>query len=237
VAGRLAAALAEAGAVVVSGLAAGIDAAAHQGALEAGGYTIAFQACGPDRVYPAMHRSLAGRIEKRGAVVSEFAPGTPALPHHFPLRNRLISGLATLVVVVEARVRSGSLVTARLAADQGRDVFAVPGPITSPVSEGPNRLLRDGAGVADGPEVILEELRRDGHLPPQGRRPRSEAGRGEPSRERNRILQSLHDQPATRDELGQRLACPPQALALELLELEMEGRIREDRDGRFRVVA
>jgi DNA processing protein len=118
--------LARAGLAVVSGLARGIDAAAHEGALEAGGATIAFQACGPERVYPAQHRALAGRIRARGAVVTEFPVGTPPLAAYFPLRNRLISALAEAVVVVEARERSGSLVTARCAADQGIDVWAVP---------------------------------------------------------------------------------------------------------------
>ena len=145
VARALARALASAGLVVVSGLARGVDAEAHEGALDAGGRTIAFQACGPERVYPAEHRRLAARIAASGAVVSELPPGTPPRAPHFPLRNRLISGLSLAVVVVEAREQSGTLVTARHAAEQGVDVLAVPGPIDAPTSRGTNRLLRDGA--------------------------------------------------------------------------------------------
>jgi len=235
VAAQLAFALARAGVVVVSGLAAGIDAAAHRAALDAGGRTVAVQACGPDRVYPAVHRELAARIERSGALVSEFAPGTPPRRHHFPLRNRLISGLSSMVVVVEARLRSGSLVTARLAGDQGRDVFAVPGPITSPTSAGPHRLLSQGAGVADGPDAVLEELRAMRRIPaavPEAApTPAREAGT------RRRILLALRDEPGTRDELANRLGCSPQDLSLDLLELEMEGRIAEDRDGRLCAIA
>src|SRR5262245_28445524 len=137
--------LAEAGVVVVSGLAFGIDAAAHEAALAAGGRTIAVQACGLDRVYPAAHRELAAQIAHSGAVVTEFALGVAPRAAFFPLRNRLISALARALIVVEARERSGSLVTARHAADQGVDVFAVPGPIGQPHHVGSNRLLRDGA--------------------------------------------------------------------------------------------
>ena len=155
---QLARDLARAGVVVVSGLARGIDGAAHRGALEAGGRTVAVLACGPDRVYPASHRGLARRIERQGAVVSELPLGTHPLPAFFPLRNRLISGMASAVVIVEARERSGSLITAGHAANQGVDVFAVPGPITAPTSAGPNRLLRDGAYVALEAADVLREL-------------------------------------------------------------------------------
>ena len=137
--------LAEAGITVVSGLARGIDAAAHRGALEAGGPTIAVQACGPDRVYPAEHRKLAEEVRQCGALVTEFPVGTPPRRPYFPLRNRLISGLSIAVIVVEAREKSGSLITARHALDQGREVMALPGAVTSATSWGPNRLIRDGA--------------------------------------------------------------------------------------------
>ncbi|HEX2485541.1 MAG TPA: DNA-processing protein DprA, partial [Myxococcota bacterium] len=145
VAQALGASLARVGIAVVSGLARGVDAAAHEGALEAGGVTLALQGCGPERVYPAEHERLARRIAERGALVTELAPGTPPRPVQFPLRNRLISALSRAVVVVEARERSGSLSTARHAADQGVEVLAVPGPIDAPTSRGANRLLRDGA--------------------------------------------------------------------------------------------
>ncbi len=152
---RLAADLAERGYTIVSGLAWGIDAAAHRGALEAGGRTLAVFGCGIDRVYPPAHAALARQIEQSGALVSEFPIGSRPLPPHFPIRNRLISGLSLAVIVVEAAEASGSLITARLAAEQGREVGAVPGPVTSPLSVGTNRLIQDGAGLVRAwPDVI-----------------------------------------------------------------------------------
>ncbi len=155
VACRLARDLAEHGVGIVSGLARGIDAAAHRGALDAGGTTAAILGCGPEQVYPREHTELAAVIAQRGVVLSELPVGAPPAKHHFPLRNRLISALARAVVVVEARARSGSLVTARHAADQGRDVLAVPGAVGAPTSEGPNQLLRAGAWpVLDASDVL-----------------------------------------------------------------------------------
>ena len=214
VARRLAADLAAEGLVVVSGLALGIDAAGLE--------------CTPMR---------------RGAVVSEFPPGTPPLRPHFPLRNRLISGVASTVVVVEARDRSGSLITARHAADQGRDVYAVPGPISAPTSAGPNRLIRDGAGIVLGAAELLEELRRSGALPGRPAPRRGALGRLREGAhrsldgERGRILEALLHEPSTRDQLARHLERAPEQLAFDLLELEMEGRVAEDRDGRLRVVS
>jgi DNA processing protein len=158
-AGRLARDLSLAGLVVVSGMARGVDAAAHQAALEAGGVTVAVLGCGPDVVYPREHRRLADAIAAGGALVSEFTPGTLPLPGHFPRRNRLISGLAAGVVVVEGAEDSGALVTADYALDQGREVFAVPGSIFSPRSGAPHLLLRQGAALAERAEDILEVLR------------------------------------------------------------------------------
>ncbi len=226
VARALAADLARAGIVVVSGLARGIDASAHLGALEVGGRTVAVQGCGPDQVYPAAHRDLARRIASSGALLSELPPGTPPRGPHFPLRNRLISGLSRALVVVEARHRSGSLVTARHAFDQGIDVFAVPGPISSPASAGTNRLLRDGAYVALEAADILSEL----GLPRHRRRAAPQASPDSP------IVRLLEDAPRTRDELARALGQPPPRIALALLELELEGRVVEDRDGRLRAV-
>jgi DNA processing protein len=223
--------------VVVSGLALGIDGVAHGAALDAGGRTVAVQACGPEMVYPSVHRSLADRIARQGAVVSEFPPGAPPLRYHFPLRNRLISGMALALIVVEARERSGSLITAQHAAEQGVDVFAVPGPISAPTSAGTNQLLRHGAGVALDAEDILGALRLSGvwREPPLGRAAANP--RPEEAPERRRILDALLQEPATRDELGRRLERAPEQLACDLFELEMEGRVAEDRDGRLRVVA
>ena len=232
VARRLARDLAEEGIGVVSGLARGIDAAAHRGSLDAGGCTVAVLGCGPDRVYPPGHEGLAEEIvERRGALLSELPPGSPPLALHFPLRNRLISALAEAVVVVEARARSGSLITVEHAAEQGREVLAVPGPVDSPESEGPNRLLRDGAAPALDASDVLRAIGRE------PLRARAE-GPSEPLEPEARALWlALRAQPATRDELAARLGLAPQELARRLLPLELEGRIREDRDGRLRVVS
>ena len=232
VARGLAADLAREGVVVVSGLARGIDAEAHRGALDAGGRTVAVQACGIDRVYPSEHRALADQIAANGAVVTELPLGEPPLRQYFPLRNRLISGLSAGVVVVEARERSGSLITANHAANQGRDVFAVPGPITAPTSVGTNRLIRDGAYVVLGPDDVCSEL---GLVREARARPRvTKCDLSGLSRE---ILAALADAPASRDELARRLGREPAEFALELLELELANRIAEDRDGRLQIVA
>ena len=157
-AGEIAMDLARAGVVVVSGLARGIDSAAHQGALDGGGATIAVLGTGLDVVYPAENAALSERIATGGLLVTEFAPGSHPEDWHFPRRNRIISGLSKAVVVVEAREKSGSLITARLAADQGRDVMAVPGTIVGGRNRGANALLRDGAKLVESAVDILQEL-------------------------------------------------------------------------------
>jgi DNA processing protein len=237
VARELAATLARAGLVVVSGLAMGVDAAAHEGALEAGGLTVAFQACGPDRVYPAVHRLLADRIARAGAVVSELPPGTPPRAPHFPLRNRLISALSLAVVVVEARQRSGSLITARHAADQGVDVFAVPGPITAPTSQGPNRLIQEGATPLLTSADILEPLSRTLSLPLRDLASGGREAAARDSKLTRSILAALRDAPMTRDQLARRLDLSLSALALDLIQLELDGRVAEERDGRLHPIA
>ncbi len=158
VAEKLAGELARAGVTVVSGMARGIDSAAHRGALEAGGRTVAVLGCGVDVVYPRENRRLMEDIIEAGAVISEFPPGSPPEAWHFPVRNRIISGLCRATVVVEAAERSGALITADLALEQGRDVMAVPGPVTSPQSRGPNQLIKQGARLVESVEDILEEL-------------------------------------------------------------------------------
>ncbi len=235
---EFAGALARAGLVVISGLARGIDAAAHAGALDAGGRTVAVQACGPDLVYPAAHRSLAKRIARHGALVTEFPPGTPPRREYFPLRNRLISGLAEALLVVEARERSGTLVTVAHAAAQGVDVFVLPGPLGAAACAGSNRLLRDGAHVALEPEDVLGVLRLGGlRLEPLREAPPAPAIAPLPSGAGATILAALALAPAHRDELARRISLAPEDLALELLELELAGRICEERDGRLRVVS
>jgi DNA processing protein len=158
VAGRLGGELADRGVLVVSGLARGADGAAHRGCLAAGGATVAVLGCGPDIIYPPEHRELATSLCRDGALVSELGPGAPPLPEHFPLRNRLISGISLAVVVVEANEKSGSLITARYALEHGRDVMAVPGSVLGGRNRGSHALLKDGAKVVESADDILEEL-------------------------------------------------------------------------------
>jgi DNA processing protein len=155
---RTAIELAHAGVTVVSGLARGIDGVAHKSALDAGGRTLAVLGCGVDRIYPPEHRTLFERIIQNGAVISDYPPGTPPEASNFPPRNRIISGIAMATVVVEAGKRSGALITADFAAEQGRDVFAVPGNVLSPQSRGTNRLIQEGARILLNPREILEVL-------------------------------------------------------------------------------
>jgi DNA processing protein len=218
VARRLAGDLAEEGYTIVSGLARGIDAAAHRGALEAGGRTLAVLGCGIDRIYPRSHAELAGAVARRGAVISEFPLGTAPLKPRFPIRNRLISGLSLAVVVVEAAERSGSLITARLAMEQGREVGAVPGPVTSPASAGTNKLLIDGATLVrtwrDVAEAIPEELR-----PPARDRKTVPEDLGERAR---RILEALSPEaPRHVDTLARELRSGAGELLADLLDLEL----------------
>ncbi|MFB3739309.1 MAG: DNA-processing protein DprA [Candidatus Velamenicoccus archaeovorus] len=152
-------ALAAAGATVVSGAARGIDAAAHEGALEAGGRTVAVLGCGIDLAYPRASRRLLERIRGQGCIVSEYPPGIPPDGHRFPARNRIIAGLCSALVVVEGRERSGSLISARHALELGRDVYAVPGAVNNPLSAAPLALIRDGAGLIRGPDDLLTDLR------------------------------------------------------------------------------
>ena len=155
--------LAALGFTIVSGLARGIDADAHEGALAAAGRTWAILGCGIDRTYPPEHLKLRQRIEQQGAVLSEFPMGTSPQSYHFPQRNRVISGLSLGVIVTEATSKSGSLITARMALEQNREVFAVPGNVTHPLSHGPNRLIKQGAKLVEKPwDIVLEPRRKAG---------------------------------------------------------------------------
>jgi DNA processing protein len=168
---RLSADLAHAGLTIVSGMARGIDSAAHKGALAAGGATVAVLGCGVDVVYPSENKKLAAELAVKGAIVSEFPMGSVAFPQNFPIRNRIISGMSLGVLVVEGAQYSGSAITAKLAMDQGREVFAVPGNITSKLSWGPNLLIKQGARlVQDWNDVVVD-------LPPESRRHLIEQGR------------------------------------------------------------
>jgi len=213
--------LAEAGLTVVSGLAQGIDAAAHRGALDTPASTIAVTGTGPDRVYPASHRDLAHAIVERGALVTEFAPGTPPLKENFPRRNRLIAGLARGVLVVEAAPGSGSLITARLAVEQGRDVFAIPGSIHSPLSKGPHRLIRDGAKLVETAQDVLVELGVAGARAAQGER--APAAPDDPAQAR--VLDAMGRGPVDLDRLVTRTGLAADALAATLVLLELDGRV------------
>ena len=232
---RFATALAAAGLTVTSGLARGIDAAAHQGALSGpGGSTIAVVATGPDRVYPSMHRRLAHRIADQGLMVSLWPTGTMARSGHFPQRNRVISGLALGTLVVEAAVRSGSLITARLAAEQGRSVYAIPGSILSPVSRGCHRLIQEGAQLVESPDDILEELADwlgvERPITAPGRPP-ADGATLDPDQER--VLTSMGFDPVAMEELLQRTGLTVEALSSMLVLLELNGRVASLSHGRY----
>lgn len=231
-----------AGLVVASGLARGIDTAAHQGALEGEGVTWAFLGCGLDQVYPKENTRLAVEILDRGAVISEFSPGTPPLAANFPARNRLISGCSRGVVVVEAAEKSGALITVDFALEQGREVFAVPGPIFSPVSRGSHHLLRQGAKISEGIWDILAEFPEavKDNLPGNDINKRlstktgselnsSETGSGLESEnsDYDKILQLLSDLPVHIDQLAVHSSLSAASLSLALLELQLAGRIKQ----------
>ena len=216
VARELAQSLAAAGLLVVSGLARGVDAEAHRGALAAGGLTIAVLGCGIDRDYPRAHAELARRIAESGLVVSEYPPGTEPSPWRFPARNRIIAGLAQATVVVEARERSGALITADFALELGREVFATPGEITSALSAGTNDLLRQGATPLLSAEDVLEAL---------GVEPAPQALPVGLSPEALDVLGRLSDGARTLDELVRATERDPAGLAAVLTELELAGLI------------
>src|SRR5262249_37134921 len=223
VARRLGRELAAAGLVVVSGLARGIDGEAHRGALESGGLTVAVLGCGVDRDYPAAHATLAERIRERGLVVSEYEPGVEPAPWRFPARNRIIAGLSPATVVVEARERSGALITADLALEEGRDVLAVPGEITSSLSAGSNALLKLGAAPCTCAEDVLELF----GLARQERAVPALAG------DAARVLAAL---PAAADELARATGLAASAVAVALAELRLAGLAHEG-DGFYRAAA
>jgi DNA processing protein len=201
-----------AGLVVVSGLARGVDAEAHRGALDAGGTTVAVLGCGIDRDYPAAHAELARRVARAGLIVSEYAPGVEPAPWRFPARNRIVAGLSAAVVVVEARERSGALITADLALEEGREVFAVPGEITSALSVGSNALLKLGASPLTGAADLLSALGIEG-VSKQVEVEGAAAG----------LLGLVREQPASADELVRRAALDAGEVARVLVELELAG--------------
>lgn len=226
------------GFTITSGLALGIDTASHEGALAGGGRTVAVCGTGLDIAYPRSNRALAERIESQGALVSEFPLGTPALKANFPRRNRLISGLSVGTLVVEAAVQSGSLITARLAADQGREVFAIPGSIHNPLARGCHRLIRNGAKLVETADDIFCELRGivralDSNV--QGRRSGSSTpdSQAELDKDYEILLDALGFEPAAVDTLVARSGFKADEVASMLLILELENRIESHPGGLY----
>lgn len=224
-------ALADAGHVIVSGLALGIDAAAHEGALASSATpaTVAVMGTGPDQVYPSRHQALAARIADRGALVSEYAPGMPPLRENFPQRNRIIAGLAQGTLVVEAALQSGSLITARLASEAGREVYALPGSIHAEQSRGCHALLRQGAMLVESAQEIADDLR-----PSTPRR--RVAATPPPATPADPLLDALGHDPMTLDVLIDRTGEPVDRLNARLLELELQGMVERLPGGRFQRV-
>jgi len=230
--------LAGAGFCIVSGLAQGIDAAAHRGALAAGAPTIAFLGHGIDRVYPAVNRDLAHEIAGQGALVSEFPLGTAPNRALFPQRNRLISGISLGTVVVEAARRSGSLITARLAAEQGREVFAIPGSIHNPLSRGCHQLIRQGAKLVEAADDIVAELAPlAGHLLEAADEPGApRETSNDADQEYVKLLEALGHDPVSTDELVERSGLTINQVSSMLLILELEGKIEKLSGGRYSIL-
>jgi DNA processing protein len=227
VARRLASDLAAVGLGVVSGLARGCDGAAHRGALDAGGATVAVLGSGADVIYPPEHDVLAGEIVRRGgAVISELPPGTPPLPLHFPMRNRIISGLSRGIVVIEAGERSGSLITASCAAEQGREVMVVPGTVLAGRNRGGHQLIRDGAALVETGEDVLAVLVGAQPCPGGGATPAPETG--------DAVLDALQvDDPQDLDRLCATTGLPPADVLARLAALELAGVVRRQAGGLF----
>ncbi|ERS86999.1 DNA processing protein DprA [Marinobacter sp. EVN1] len=214
------------GLLITSGLALGIDGAAHAGALDAGYPTLAVVGCGLDRLYPAQHRNLAHRIIENGLIVSEYPPGTQARAAYFPQRNRIISGLARGVLVVEASLRSGSLITARTALEQGREVFAIPGSVHSPVARGCHQLIRQGARLVETADDVMEELGTWWSMQAQPAEPEATENSSDLSFLDSReiaVFEALGYDPQSTDALGLATGLPADQLLQSLLILELEG--------------
>lgn len=228
-----AAELGAAGLAITSGLALGVDAAAHEGALDADGITLAVAGTGLDRIYPARHRTLADRIAERGALVSELPLGAAPLPAHFPRRNRIVSGLSAGTLVVEASLKSGSLITARLAAEQGREVFAIPGSIHNPLARGCHRLIRQGAKLVETAGDVLEELGPLLGIAGTGTPPATVGQRATPAPAGQRLLGLMGFDPVSPDELADRSGLAAGEVIGTLLLLELGGWVSCTAGGRY----
>ena len=237
IAKEFAAYFARSGLTITSGLALGIDAMSHEGALSADGLTIAVCGCGLDQVYPRQHAELAVRIREQGALVSEFPPRAPPLRAYFPQRNRIISGLSIGVLVVEAAQRSGSLITARFASEQGREVFAIPGSIHNPLARGCHKLIREGAKLVEEAADVLSELAiplREQPLAPHGGMPGGTTSAASAlDKEYEILLDALGFEPASIDALAERTGISGESVASMLLILELEGRVAPHPGGRY----
>ncbi|MGH8206375.1 MAG: DNA-processing protein DprA [Steroidobacteraceae bacterium] len=229
--------LAQAGLTITSGLALGIDAASHEGALAAQGHTIAVLGTGLDRIYPYEHRALAARIAARGALVSELPPGTPPLRHNFPLRNRIIAALAVGTLVVEATRGSGSLITAQRAIELGRDVFAIPGSVHNPLARGCHALIRQGAKLVENGQDVLTELKfsmpKQLVMPLSGNPGEAPAAALVLDKEYKILLDALGFAPSSVDSLVERTGLPSESVASMLLILEFEGAVELQPGGRY----
>ena len=224
---------ARAGLTISSGLATGIDAASHEGALAGGGLTVAVCGTGLDRVYPPEHHALAQRIAAHGALLSELPPGTAPLRENFPRRNRLIAALSLGTLVVEAARKSGSLITARHAADYGREVFAIPGSIHSALSRGVHGLIKDGAHLVEDAADVLSQLRIPQPPPAVAMQSASAPALPELDKEYEMLLDALGFEPATMDVLVARTELPGESVASMLLILELQGRVATSPGGRY----
>ncbi len=227
--------LAAAGLAITSGMALGIDSAAHLGALHGNGITLAVTGTGLDRVYPAKNRDLAYKIAEKGLLISEFGPGTPPLPGNFPRRNRIISGLSVGTLVVEAALKSGSLITARLASEQGREVFAIPGSIHNPLARGCHALIRQGAKLVETGEHVAEELSAMlGGLDQQISTEYTDTGSDfEIDDEHRQLLDAMGYDPATTDQLVSRTGFSAASVSSMLLLLELQGHVSSEAGGLF----
>lgn len=230
---EFAAFFARAGLTITSGLALGIDAACHEGALSASGLTIAVLGHGLDEIYPREHKALASRIQASGAVISEFPPGVRALPHHFPRRNRIIAGLASGTLVVEAARESGSLITARLAGDAGREVFAIPGSIHNPLVRGCHQLIRQGAKLTECAEDVLNELKISLTYQLLASSPKGSEKKSSLDKEYKILLDALAFEPASVDSLIERTGLNSESIASMLLILELDGHVAPHPGGRY----
>ncbi|NQV64371.1 MAG: DNA-protecting protein DprA [SAR86 cluster bacterium] len=224
--------LVDRGLAITSGMALGIDGIAHAACLARGGATIAVLGTGPDQVYPPQHASLYAEIQQQGLIVSEFPPGTTAAPSHFPQRNRVVTGLSLGTLVVEARLKSGSLISARLAMEQGREVFAVPGSVLSKLSEGCHQLLRDGAKLTADEQDVLEELAIESMISAeQTRSKRNDAL----TPLQTQLLNVLDLEPQAQDRLAELIGVPINEVIRTLVELEILGLIESGLGGYRRV--